>query len=330
MVAAGSISLGGVQAFIQYSRQFSQPLSQLGSLVNLVQSGIASAERVFELLDADEQLPEPQQPQVPATESGRLVFDDVAFGYRPEQPFIEHLSLTVEPGESIAIVGPSGSGKTTLVNLVMRFYEISRGSITLDGVDIRAMTRAQLRQRTAMVLQDTWLFGGTIRENIAYGRPDASDADIVEAAKATYVDAFVRRLPDGYNTVLDDTASSLSAGQRQLITIARAFLIKPSVLILDEATSSVDTRTELLLQKAMNALRADRTSFIIAHRLSTIRDADRILVMKAGAIVEQGNHDQLLAAGGAYGRLYAAQFAAPSGVGTTTGTLSHSSAGQIP
>ncbi|KAF1046213.1 MAG: putative ABC transporter ATP-binding protein [Xylophilus sp.] len=309
MMAAGTVTLGGVQAFIQYSRQFTQPLGQLGSLANLVQSGVASAERVFELLDAAEQASEPAQPQLPAEARGRLVFDDVSFRYRSDKPLIEHLSLTVEPGQSVAIVGPSGSGKTTLVNLILRFYEIDGGAITLDGVDIRAMRRDQLRRRTAMVLQDTWLFAGTIRDNIAYGRPDATDEEVVAAAQATYVDAFVRRLPDGYRTVLDDEASGLSAGQRQLITIARAFLTRPSVLILDKATSSVDTRTELLLQKAMAALRADRTSFIIAHRLSTIRDADRILVMESGAIVEQGRHAELLAAGGAYAALYAAQFA---------------------
>ena len=304
------MQLGDVQAFIQYSRQFTQPLAQLGSMANLLQSGVASAERVFELLDAEEQSPDPEPAETPARNEGRLVFDDVSFSYSPDKPLIEDLNLHVEPGQTIAIVGPTGAGKTTLVNLVMRFYELDGGTITLDGVNIAAMTRNDLRSRMGMVLQDTWLFGGTIRDNIAYGRPDASEEDVLEAARATYVDRFVHSLPDGYDTVLDDEASNVSAGEKQLLTIARAFLAQPSVLILDEATSSVDTRTEVLVQKAMSALRADRTSFVIAHRLSTIRDADLILVMESGHIVEQGTHAQLLAAEGAYYTLYNAQFAA--------------------
>ena len=308
-VATGALSLGSVQAFIQYSRQFTQPLTQLGSMANLLQSGVASAERVFDLFDAEEQSKDPTEPKAPTAGRGRLVFEDVSFSYSPEKPLIADLNLVAEPGQTIAIVGPTGAGKTTLVNLIMRFYELDSGRITLDGVNIADMTRRDLRARTGMVLQDTWLFGGTIRDNIAYGRPDATQNEILDAAKATYVDRFVHSLPNGYDTVLDDEASNVSAGEKQLLTIARAFLASPSVLILDEATSSVDTRTELLVQKAMSTLRKDRTSFVIAHRLSTIRDADLILVMESGAIVEQGTHSELLAAGGAYYSLYNSQFA---------------------
>ncbi len=308
-VASGSLSLGDVQAFIQYSRQFTQPLTQLASMVNLLQSGVASAERVFELLDAEEQVPDPAVPAVPPTRRGRVTFEDVSFRYEADKPLIEDLTLAAEPGQTVAIVGPTGAGKTTLVNLVMRFYELDAGRITLDGVDIAAMDRATLRSGVGMVLQDTWLFGGTIRDNIGYGDPAATEEQILAAARATYVDRFVRSLPDGYDTVIDDEGSNVSAGEKQLITIARAFLADPTLLILDEATSSVDTRTEVLVQRAMAALRSDRTSFVIAHRLSTIRDADLILVMEAGRIVEQGTHDELLAAGGAYHELYATQFA---------------------
>jgi ATP-binding cassette subfamily B protein len=310
-VAAGVIQVGDVQAFIQYSRQFTQPLAQLGSMANMFQSGAASAERVFELLDAQEQSPDPVHPESPADNRGRLVFESVDFSYIPDKPLIRNLNLVAEPGQTIAIVGPTGAGKTTLVNLIMRFYELNGGRITLDGVDISAMTRSDLRSRTGMVLQDTWLFGGTIRENIAYGRENATEAEILEAAQASYVDRFVHSLPEGYDTVLNDEASNISAGEKQLLTIARAFLAKPSILILDEATSSVDTRTELLLQKAMGALRADRTSFVIAHRLSTIRDADLILVMESGSIVEQGTHNELIALNGAYAELYNSQFTQP-------------------
>ncbi|WP_190210099.1 ABC transporter ATP-binding protein [Kitasatospora indigofera] len=309
-VASGALSIGDVQAFIQYSRQFSQPLTQVASMANLVQSGVASAERVFELLDAPEQSAEPVRPERPAELRGRVAFEDVAFRYDPEKPLIEDLSLKVEPGHTVAIVGPTGAGKTTLVNLLMRFYEVSSGTITLDGVDIAAMTREELRAGIGMVLQDTWLFGGTIAENIAYGADGgATREQIVEAAKAAHVDRFVRTLPDGYDTVIDDEGTGVSAGEKQLITIARAFLAEPSILVLDEATSSVDTRTEVLIQRAMARLRSGRTSFVIAHRLSTIRDADVILVMENGSIVEQGSHDDLIAVGGAYARLYKAQFA---------------------
>ncbi|MCO4264790.1 ABC transporter ATP-binding protein/permease [Pseudarthrobacter sp. MDT3-26] len=309
-VASGAMQLGDVQAFIQYSRQFTMPLAQLGSMANLLQSGVASAERVFSLLDEDEESAEPPG-GAPAFGRGRLVFEDVSFSYSPDKPLISSLSLVAEPGQTVAIVGPTGAGKTTLVNLMMRFYELDAGRITLDGVDVTSVPRRELRSRLGMVLQDTWLFGGTIRDNIAYGRPTATEDEILEAARATYVDRFVHSLPEGYDTVLEDEGSNVSAGEKQLLTIARAFLARPSVLILDEATSSVDTRTEVLVQKAMKALRSDRTSFVIAHRLSTIRDADLILVMEAGQIVEQGTHASLLAAGGAYARLYEAQFAAP-------------------
>jgi len=317
MVANGQMSIGDVQAFIQYSRQFTQPLSQLGSMANLLQSGVASAERVFELLDEEEETPDDADADTAAPSASHLAFENVSFRYAADKPLIEDLSLEAKPGSTVAIVGPTGAGKTTLVNLIMRFYDVDSGRITLEApgvdgapVDTRRMTRDDLRSRTGMVLQDTWLFAGTIHENIAYGRPEATEEEIIEAATAAYVDRFVHALPDGYDTPLDDDATNLSVGERQLITIARAFLADPRILILDEATSSVDTRTELLIQRAMSRLRADRTAFVIAHRLSTIRDADLILVMESGSIVEQGSHDELLRERGAYWRLYNAQFEA--------------------
>jgi ATP-binding cassette, subfamily B, multidrug efflux pump len=307
-VASGTMNIGDVQAFIQYTRMFTQPLTQLASIANLLQSGVASAERVFEVLDEAEQVPEEASSLNPTC--GRVAFEHIWFSYDRAQPLITDLSLVAEPGSTVAIVGPTGAGKTTLVNLIMRFYELDRGRITLDGVDIATVPRSALRSNIGMVLQDTWLFHGTIRDNIAYGRPTATEEEIHAAAEATYVDRFVHALPDGYDTVLDEEASNISAGEKQLITIARAFLADPALLILDEATSSVDTRTEVLVQRAMAALRSDRTSFVIAHRLSTIRDADVILVMEDGQIVEQGTHHELLDARGHYFDLYNSQFSA--------------------
>ena len=310
-VSSGTMTLGDVQAFIQYSRQFGMPLSQLASMANVLQSGVVSAERVFEFLDAPEEVADKSIGDK-SDSVGRVEFRDVTFSYRSDKPLIEHLSLVADPGRTVAIVGPTGAGKTTLVNLLMRFYELQGGAILLDGRDIASMPRRELREQMGMVLQDAWLFGGTIRDNIRYGNPDATEAEVIVAAKATYVDRFVRTLPKGYDTVIDDSGSNVSAGERQLITIARAFLADPTILILDEATSSVDTRTEVLIQRAMAALRSRRTSFVIAHRLSTIRDADTILVMDAGRIVEQGSHAELIARGGAYFALYNSQFAAPA------------------
>jgi ATP-binding cassette subfamily B multidrug efflux pump len=308
-ISSGAVTIGDVQAMIQYSRQFSQPLTMLASMTATFQSGIASLERVVELLDAPDQVPDTDPVPLTRPVGGRVVFDDVRFSYSPDTPLIEGLQVVAEPGQTVAIVGPTGAGKTTIVNLLMRFYELDGGTITLDGVDIARMSRSELRSEIGMVLQDTWLFGGTIYDNLAYGNPSATHQQVMEAARVTYVDRFVHSLPNGYDTRINDEGDNISAGEKQLITIARAFLADPAILVLDEATSSVDTRTEVLIQEAMNALRQDRTSFVIAHRLSTIRGADVILVMDSGRIVEQGSHDELLAAGGAYARLYEAQFA---------------------
>jgi len=310
-VASGTLSLGDVQAFIQYTRHFTQPVTQVASMINLLQSGVASAERVFELLDEGEEPSDDGRAMIQGESRGQVSFENVSFRYDRDTPLIEDLSLTVKPGQMVAIVGPTGAGKTTLVNLIMRFYDLDSGRITLDGVDIESIMRSALRSQIGMVLQDTWLFHGTIRDNIAYGRPGVTEDEIISAAKATFVDRFAHSLPDGYETVIDDEGSNISAGEKQLITIARAFLAQPALLILDEATSSVDTRTESLLQHAMAALRTNRTSFVIAHRLSTIRDADLILMMEDGQIVERGTHDELIALDGAYAALYNSQFAGP-------------------
>ena len=308
MVATGRISLGDVQAFIQYSRQFTMPITQVASIMNVLQSTAASAERIFELLDEEEETPDPAECVVFEHTHGHIQLEDVSFRYVPDTPLITGLTLDVKPGETVAIVGPTGAGKTTLVNLLLRFYDIDAGVISVDGVDTRHVSRSDLRRLFGMVLQETWLFSGTIRENIAYGREGATDDEIRAAAKAARVDHFVRALPDGYDTALDDDATNVSQGERQLLTIARALLADPDILILDEATSSVDTRTEVLIQQAMAELMKDRTSFVIAHRLSTIRGADIILVMDKGAIIEQGSHQELMEARGFYYDLYASQF----------------------
>ncbi|WP_336782299.1 ABC transporter ATP-binding protein [Paenibacillus illinoisensis] len=308
-VTRGAISIGDILAFTQYSRQFTQPINQIANISNIIQSTIASAERVFELLDEEEEVPESNKPVQLQQPQGAVAFQGVNFGYKPDELLIKNMNIDVKPGQTVAIVGPTGAGKTTLINLLMRFYEIQDGKITIDGVDIRDMERGKLRSLFGMVLQDTWLFNGTIRDNIAYGREGATEAEVVKAADAAHADHFIRTLPDGYDTVLNEEASNISQGQKQLLTIARAILANPSILILDEATSSVDTRTEVFIQKAMNDLMKDRTSFVIAHRLSTIRGADLILVMDHGNVIEQGNHEELMAQQGFYADLYNSQFA---------------------
>ncbi|HKV58110.1 MAG TPA: ABC transporter ATP-binding protein, partial [Ktedonobacteraceae bacterium] len=308
MVTRGAIAIGDVQAFIQYAQQFTQPITMLANFANVIQSSMASAERIFELLDEQEEVPEAEDAKVIEHPDGAVQFDHVRFGYSEDNILMEDMNIDVKPGQMIAIVGPTGAGKTTLVNLLMRFYEVNDGSILVDGVDITHIKRGNLRRTFGMVLQDTWLFNGTIRDNIAYGRENATESEIVQAAKAAYADHFVRTLPDGYNTVLNEDATNISAGQKQLLTIARAFLADPEILILDEATSSVDTRTEMQIQNAMAELMKDRTSFVIAHRLSTIRDAELILVMNHGTIIEKGTHEELLAKNGFYADLYNSQF----------------------
>jgi ATP-binding cassette subfamily B protein len=308
MVTNGSIAIGDVQAFVQYAQQFTMPITQLANIINVIQSAIASAERIFELLDEEEQVPEAEDAVVLEAPRGAVEFQHVRFGYKEDAILMEDMNIEVQPGQMIAIVGPTGAGKTTLVNLLMRFYEVNAGAILVDGVNITDVKRGALRRIFGMVLQDTWLFHGSIRDNIAYGREGATEAEIVQAAKAAYADHFIRTLPEGYNTVLNEDATNISQGQKQLLTIARAFLADPEILILDEATSSVDTRTEMQIQRAMSELMQGRTSFVIAHRLSTIRDADLILVMNHGTIIEKGTHEQLLAADGFYADLYNSQF----------------------